>query len=84
MYFVFVWRVLSVGQDYYEILGVTKEASEDEVKKSYKRLALQIHPDKNPHPESVEDFKKVGKAFEVSLIYVSSFDLFVSLSQFFH
>ena len=61
--------MLSLGKDYYKILDVTEEASEDEVKKSYKRLALKIHPDKNPHPESGEAFKNLGKAFEVSFYF---------------
>ena len=53
-------------QDYYEILGVTKEASESDLKKSYQKLALQFHPDKNHAPGAGEAFKAIGNAFAVS------------------
>lgn len=49
-------------KDYYEILNVTKEATDTEIKKSYKRLALQLHPDKNHAPGAVEAFKTLGNA----------------------
>eukprot|EP00093_Oithona_nana_P006497 06497.XXX_171405_172296_1 [CDS] Oithona nana genome sequencing. len=52
-------------QDYYEILGVSKEASESELKKSYRKLALQFHPDKNHAPGAGEAFKAIGNAFAV-------------------
>lgn len=52
--------------DYYEILEVTKTASGDEIKKSYRRLAMQCHPDKNPGCKVSEDkFKKITAAYEV-------------------
>ncbi|XP_058823812.1 dnaJ homolog subfamily B member 14-like [Topomyia yanbarensis] len=52
-------------KDYYEVLGVTKEATDSEVKKAYKKLALQLHPDKNKAPGSVEAFKSLGNAVAV-------------------
>ncbi|MDY7032924.1 MAG: DnaJ C-terminal domain-containing protein [Thermodesulfobacteriota bacterium] len=52
--------------DYYHILGIHKEASETEIKKAYRRLALKYHPDTNPGKrESEEKFKKVSEAYEV-------------------
>uniref|UniRef100_U5EXV9 J domain-containing protein n=1 Tax=Corethrella appendiculata TaxID=1370023 RepID=U5EXV9_9DIPT len=52
-------------KDYYEVLGVTKESSDSEIKKSYKKLALLLHPDKNRAPGAVEAFKAVGNAVAV-------------------
>ena len=52
-------------KDYYEILGVTKEATEIEIKKQYRKLALQFHPDKNKAPGASEAFKAIGNAFAV-------------------
>jgi DnaJ-class molecular chaperone len=51
--------------DYYEILGVAKSASADEIKKAYRKLALQYHPDRNKTKEGEEKFKEVTKAYEV-------------------
>lgn len=52
-------------KDYYEVLNVTKESTDSDIKKSYKKLALQLHPDKNHAPGSVEAFKSVGNAVAV-------------------
>lgn len=52
-------------KDYYEILGVSKEATEADLKKQYKKLALQFHPDKNRAPGASEAFKAIGNAFAV-------------------
>jgi len=51
--------------DYYEILGVAKTATDSELKKSYRKLALQFHPDKNKAPGADEAFKAIGNAFAV-------------------
>ena len=54
------------NKNYYSILGVEKNASEDDIKKSYKKLALLHHPDKNPgNTESVEKFREVAEAYSV-------------------
>jgi molecular chaperone DnaJ len=52
--------------DYYEILGVSKEATPEDVKKAYRKKALQYHPDRNPgNPESEKQFKEISEAYEV-------------------
>lgn len=54
------------GKDYYKILGVGKDASKDEIKKAYRKLAQKYHPDKNPNNKEAEDrFKEIGEAYEV-------------------
>eukprot|EP00357_Protocruzia_adherens_P003804 CAMPEP_0115022264 /NCGR_PEP_ID=MMETSP0216-20121206/31430_1 /TAXON_ID=223996 /ORGANISM="Protocruzia adherens, Strain Boccale" /LENGTH=295 /DNA_ID=CAMNT_0002394881 /DNA_START=55 /DNA_END=942 /DNA_ORIENTATION=+ len=50
-------------KDFYDILGVSRQAAEDEIKKNYRKLALKLHPDKNQAPSSTEAFKTVSKAF---------------------
>ena len=54
-----------MSQDPYEILGVSRDAESDEIKKAYRRLARQLHPDVNPDPETQERFKEVSAAYEV-------------------
>lgn len=52
-------------RDYYEVLGVGKDASEAEIKKNYRKLVKQYHPDVNPGPDAEEKFKEVQEAYEV-------------------
>jgi molecular chaperone DnaJ len=52
-------------QDYYEILGVNKDATKAEIKKAYRKLALKYHPDKNPDKSAEEKFKEISEAYAV-------------------
>ena len=53
-------------RDYYEVLGVSKDASADDIKKAYRKMAMKYHPDRNPgDKEAEEKFKEVGEAYEV-------------------
>ena len=53
-------------RDYYEILGVDKNASQDDIKKSYRKIAIKYHPDKNPGDKDAEEhFKEAAEVYEV-------------------
>ncbi|XP_022904440.1 dnaJ protein homolog 1-like [Onthophagus taurus] len=54
-----------MGKDYYKILGISKTASDDDIKKAYRRMALKYHPDKNKTPGAEEKFKEAAEAYEV-------------------
>jgi len=53
-------------KDYYEVLGLSKNASQDDIKKSYRKLAMQFHPDKNAGDKKAEaKFKEISEAYDV-------------------
>jgi len=52
-------------RDYYDVLGVSRDASLEEIKKAYRKLALEWHPDRNKSPEAEERFKEINEAYEV-------------------
>ena len=54
-----------MSQDLYDLLGVARDADADTIKKAYRKLARQLHPDVNPDPETQERFKEVSRAYEV-------------------
>ena len=57
---------MSDTKNYYKLLGLTKNSSEKDIKKSYRKLALQYHPDKNPNNKEAEEiFKKIAEAYQV-------------------
>ena len=56
---------MPVVNDYYGILGVRRDADADEIKKAYRRLARELHPDVNPDPQTQERFKEITQAYEV-------------------
>ncbi len=56
---------MTTKRDFYEVLGVNKDASATEIKKAYRSMALKYHPDKNKSQEAVEKFKEISESYEV-------------------
>jgi molecular chaperone DnaJ len=56
---------MSSKRDYYEVLNVSKDASKDEIKRAYRKLALKYHPDRNKAPEAESQFKEISEAYAV-------------------
>ena len=57
--------VKATTESYYQALGVSKKASKQEIKKAFRKLAVQYHPDKNDSPDAEEKFRKIAEAYEV-------------------
>ncbi|KAK7161115.1 hypothetical protein R3I94_003945 [Phoxinus phoxinus] len=57
--------MVKMGKDYYSVLGIQKGASDDEIKKAYRKQALKYHPDKNKSPSAEEKFKEIAEAYDV-------------------
>src|SRR5438105_12990164 len=55
----------TTGRDYYELLGVSRDAGESEIKKAFRRLARELHPDVSDAPDAHERFREVAEAYEV-------------------
>lgn len=53
-------RVSAEEKDYYKLLGVPKDATEKQIKKAFRKLAIKYHPDKNPDPSAREEFEKIA------------------------
>lgn len=59
------WLQVSAKRDYYEVLGVARDASAEEVKRQYRKLALKFHPDRNKSADAQEHFKEISEAYAV-------------------
>lgn len=71
---------MATKHDYYEILGVSKNATGDELKRAYRKLALEWHPDRNKSKEATEKFKEINEAYEI----LSNSEKKVAYDQFGH
>ena len=58
-------QIFALAEDYYELLGVSKDADNRDIRKAFKKLALKLHPDKNSEDDAHEKFLKINKAYEV-------------------
>ena len=59
-------NTMSTKRDFYEILGLSKNSTADEIKKAYRKVAMQFHPDRNPGDQTAEEkFKEAAEAYEI-------------------
>ena len=59
------FNAMAIKRDYYEVLGVARDASSEEIKRAYRKLAFQYHPDRNKDKDAEEKFKEINEAYEV-------------------
>ena len=59
------WQIVEITLDYFEVLGVDKTASQDDIKKAYRRLAAKYHPDRNTSDDAIERFQKIQASYTV-------------------
>ena len=52
-------------RDYYEVLGVSRNSTDDDLKKAFRKLAFKYHPDRNKEPEAEEKFKEINEAYQI-------------------
>ena len=52
-------------KDYYELLDVSRSASDEDIKKAFRKLALEYHPDRNKNPDAADKFKEINEAYQV-------------------
>uniref|UniRef100_A0A4W5PLV6 DnaJ homolog subfamily B member 9 n=1 Tax=Hucho hucho TaxID=62062 RepID=A0A4W5PLV6_9TELE len=70
-----------MGKDYYNVLGIQKGATEDEIKKAYRKQALRYHPDKNKSPKAEDKFKEIAEAYDVLNVKLNHCRISRSFSQ---
>ena len=56
---------MATKRDYYEVLGLDRKASDDDIKRAFKRLAIKYHPDRNKDPDAGEKFQEINEAYQV-------------------
>ncbi len=56
---------MATKRDYYEVLGIARNATDEEIKSAFRKLAFKYHPDRNHEDEAEEKFKEINKAYEV-------------------
>ncbi len=66
-------RIAAKETDYYKLLGISRDASNKEVKKAFRKLAIKYHPDKNPAPSAREEFEKIANGETFVLSFCSSY-----------
>ena len=62
-----ILALLVAAKSYYDILGVKKDASQKEIKKAFRKLAMKYHPDKNKEPDAEEKFREIAQVFYLNI-----------------